>query len=93
MTVFMCVFIHIILCIIIQVQNSNVGMQYHRTGFDCEYLLNANCEFFYNSLIRYNKSNNSTPYGAASCQCIRFACRQNPQNAIITLRMHPEVFK
>ena len=22
---------------------------YRRTGFDCEYLLNANCEFFYDS--------------------------------------------
>ena len=24
-------------------------IMYRRTGFDCEYLLNANCEFFYDS--------------------------------------------
>ena len=37
----------------------------HRTGFDCEYLLNAKCEVFYDS-----QSNNSTPYTAASTRAI-----------------------
>ena len=27
----------------------NVSHTYRRTGFDCKYLLNANCEFFYDS--------------------------------------------
>ena len=25
---------------------NTMGTHYHRTGFDCEYLLNAKCEFF-----------------------------------------------
>ena len=48
-------------------------VQYRRTGFDCECLLNANCEFFYDSQS-FNKSNNSTLYAAASALAnIRFA--------------------
>ena len=31
-------------------ENCDVMLKmYRRTGFDCEYLLNANCEFFHDS--------------------------------------------
>ena len=58
------------------------------TGFDCEYQLNANCEFFYNSQSFDNAiiTAHHTQLHQHS-QSLDSQCRQNPQNAIIKPRI------
>ena len=60
---------------------------YRRTGFDCEYLLNTNCEFFYdsqsfdNAIINVITAHHTRLHQRS--QSLDSQCRQNLQNAII----------
>ena len=64
---------------------------YRRTGFDCEYLLNVNCEFFYDSQSFDNAIINliTAQYTRLHqyLQSLDSQCRQTLQNAIIKPRI------